>query len=698
VQPKDKVNSMPHDVFISYSSKDNQAADTICEILESNQIRCWIAPRDIMPSVPYAEALIDAITESKVFVLVLSANANESPQVIREVERAVNQHIPIIPLRIEDVLLSKQLSYYLGSVHWLDALTPPLEKHLQKLIQTVRSLLDLKSEGKAREAKAFPDAFQKKYRREKGTPSKERIMPEKKPELKKPGKPVLFYLVLAIFLHMAAIVCISALIAGGYLLLSRILRTEKTQAEIISTSIWKNSIAVLPFTDLSLQEEQEYFCDGITEEIIGRLSKLRELKVISRTSVWYYKDTYKDIKEIGRELNVETILEGSVLKEKDNIRVSAQLISSEDRYHLWSEMYDRKLESVFAIQDEISKDIAKALRIELGSREKDLLLKRYTEDFEAYNLYLKGRYFWNKRTEQGYQKSLEYFQKAIEKDPIYALAYTGIADYYNLLGYYDYIPPKEAFLKARAAANKALEIDDTLAEAHNSLAMVKENYDWDWEGAEREYKRAIELNPSYATAHQWYAGYLRAMGRHEESIAENKKAQELDPLSPSIGTALGTNFISARQYDQAIEELQKVFEMDPDYMVAHFFMGLAYTGKGMYKEAIAEAQKALDLSGGEDTLIKAFLGVLYSLSGKRDEAKNVLDELYELSKQKYVSSWAIALIYAALGQKDQAFEWLEKAYEERDHWLPSIKVLPLLDSLRSDPRFKALLKKMDLEE
>ncbi len=523
-------------------------------------------------------------------------------------------------------------------------------------------------------------------------PATEEVFPKKKPEAEIPKKRFQSFVIPGI------IILFGIIIVAGYLFFGRILKTEKPKAETISMPKWKDSIAVLPFADLSPQKDQEYFCDGMTDDIITKLSGINELKVISRTSVMRYKNSDKDIKEIGQELSVATVLEGSIQKEKDKIRINAQLINMEDGFHLWAETYDRKLASIFDIQDEISKAITEALRIELIDKEKALLVKRYTENLEAYNLYLKGRYFWNKRTEEGYQKSLEYFQEAIEKDPAYALAYTGIADYYNLLGYYDYLPPKEAFPKAKAAAEKALEMDETLAEAHNSLAMVKENYDWDWKGAEREYRRAIELNPSYATAHQWYAGYLGARGRHDESIAENKQAQELDPLSPIIGADLGINFISARQYDQAIEEFQKALEMDPNYIVAHLFLGLAYTGKEMYDEAIAELQKAQTLSGDDDSLITVFLGVIYSLSGKKDEAKKILNEVIELSKHSYVSPLCISLIYVGLGQKDQAFEWLEKAYDERDHWMSSLKVLPILDSIRSDPRFIALLKKMGLEK
>jgi len=464
------------------------------------------------------------------------------------------------------------------------------------------------------------------------------------------------------------------------------------------------SIAVLPFTNLSADKEQEYFCDGMAEEIINALTHVEGLHVVARTSAFAFKGKHEDIREIGRQLNVKTLLEGSVRKAGNRLRITAQLVNVVDGYHLWSEKYDRDIGEeycpgdIFAIQDGISLAVVDKLKVKLLGGEKAKLVKRHTKDIDAYNLYLKGRFFWNKRTQEGYQKSLEYFQRAIERDPSYALAYAGTADCYDLLGWYDYLPPEEAFPRAKAAAEKALEVDETLAEANASLGWISANYDWDWLAAESKYKRAIELNPSYATVHQWYAEYLSYMGRHDESIAEAKRAQELDPLSIIINNDLGQVLYYARQYDRAIEQLQKVLELDPDFIIAHFFLAFLYAQKAMYEEAIAEVQKAMNLSGGGDLLMVAQLGTIYSSSGRRDEAKKVLDELYQLSKQRYVSPFYIALIYVGLRQKNQAFEWLEKAYEERDHWLETLKVHPMLDSLRSDPRFTKLLKKMRLEK
>ncbi len=464
------------------------------------------------------------------------------------------------------------------------------------------------------------------------------------------------------------------------------------------------SIAVLPFANLSADKEQEYFCDGMAENLINALTHVEDLRVVARTSAFSFRGKEIDVREIGRKLKVETLLEGSVRRAGNRLRISAQLINVADGYHLWSEKYDRDIgetccpEDIFTIQDEISLAVVDKLKVKLLGGEKAKLVKRHTKDLEAYDLYLKGRFFWNKRTKEGYRKSLGYFQQAIDRDPTYALAYVGIADCYDLLGWYDYLPPEEAFPRARAAAQKALDMDDTLAEANASRGWISTNYEWDWPAAESKYKRAIEINPSYATARQWYAEYLSYMGRYDESIAEAKRAQELDPFSMIINTDLGQVLYYARQYDQAIEQLQKTLELDPNFIVAHFFLALLYAQKAMNDEATAEAQKARALSGGDDSLMLAHLGAIYSFSGRSDEAKKVLDQLHQLSKHRYVSPFYTALIHKGLGQKDQALEWLEKAYKKRDHWLETLKVHPWFDSLRSDPRFIELLRKMGLEE
>jgi serine/threonine protein kinase/tetratricopeptide (TPR) repeat protein len=464
------------------------------------------------------------------------------------------------------------------------------------------------------------------------------------------------------------------------------------------------SIAVLPFSNLSADKEQEYFCDGMAENLINALTHVEDLRVVARTSAFSFRGKEIDVREIGRKLKVETLLEGSVRKAGSRLRITAQLINVVDGYHLWSERYDRDIgemccpEDIFTIQDEISLAVVDKLKVKFLGKEKAKLVKRHTKNLEAYDLYLKGRFFWSKRTKEGYRKSLEYFQRAIDRDPTYALAYVGIADCYDLLGWYDHLPPEEAFAKAKAAAERALEMDDTLAEANASRGWISTNYEWNWPAAESKYRRAIEINPSYATARQWYAEYLSYMGRHDQSVAEAKRAQELDPFSLIINTDLGQVLYYARQYDQAIEQLQKTLELDPNFIVAHFFLAPLYAQKAMNDEATAEAQKARALSARDDSLMLAQLGATYSFSGKSDEAKKVIDQLHQLSKHRYVSPFYMALIYEGLGQKDQALEWLEKAYKKRDHWLETLKVHPWLDGLRSHPRFIELLMKMGLQE
>ena len=459
----------------------------------------------------------------------------------------------------------------------------------------------------------------------------------------------------------------------------------------------KPSVAVLPFANLSADHEQEYFCDGMAEEIINALTHIEGLLVVARMSCFAFKGQHADIREVGRKLNVGTVLEGSVRRAGNRLRITAQLISVSDGYHLWSERYDREMEDVFAVQDEISVAIVEALRGKLLGQEKTAIARRFTENLKAYNLYLKGRYHWNKRTEQGMRKGLEYFQQAAREDPAYVLPYTGIADCYNLLGWYGYVAPKEAFPKAKVAAEKARDMDATLAEVHTSLATVREFHDWNWSAAEKGYRRAIELNPSYLPAHHRYGEFLCYLGRHEEAIREVECALNLDPLSLVYNAIAVELRYFARQYDQAIEAALRTVEMDPNFFPVHWLVAFAYAQKQMYKDAMTENQRTADLHGEAHPLIITQLGILYSLSGKNDEAREALDELSELSERRFVSPFYTALIHLGLGEKNSALKWLEKAYDEHDHALETLKVEPMLDSLRSHPRFEALLKRMELE-
>ncbi|MBI1813484.1 MAG: tetratricopeptide repeat protein [Deltaproteobacteria bacterium] len=459
----------------------------------------------------------------------------------------------------------------------------------------------------------------------------------------------------------------------------------------------RKSVAVLPFVNMSGNDADEYLSDGMTEEIITALSKLSGLRVAARTSSFAFKGKNEAIEKIGDQLHVHAVLEGSVRKAANRLRITTQLINIADGYHLWSESYDREMADIFAIQSEVAQRVADALKVTLLADERQRLERKATENLDAYNSYLLGRYYWNKRTEEGFQKGIEQFEQAIDKDPNYAAAYAGLADCYLLASDADTggLPPATAMPKARAAVTRALEIDDTLAEAHNSLAMVFQR-DWDWLAAEGEWKRALQLNPNYATAHHWYGMFWSNRGRADEAIAEVKRAQELDPLSLIISTARAVVLYHARRYDEAVDQAHRTLAMDPKFARTHWVLGVVYLQQGMNEEAIAELQAARQLEDGQRVL--AQLGYTYAVSGRTSDAQKALNDLNELSQRHYVDPFSIAVIYTGLGDKDRAFEWLGRAYEERSSGLMLLKVEPLFDSVRSDPRFTALLKKVGLDQ
>jgi TolB-like protein/Flp pilus assembly protein TadD len=456
-------------------------------------------------------------------------------------------------------------------------------------------------------------------------------------------------------------------------------------------------VAVLPFADLSHNKDQEYFCDGMTDDIITKLSRLGELKVISRTSVMRFKNTEKDIREVGQELNVATVLEGSIRKAGENIRVNAQLIDVEDGFTLWADSYDRELKDIFAVQSDIGEKISDALKAKLSPADKKEIKKKPTLNLEAYNLYLKGNYFFQKATTESIQKSIEYFHEAIKKDPEFALAHTGIANYYNFLGYYDYLSPKETFPRAMEAVEKALKIDENTGEAHSALAATKLLYEWNWEEAEKESLRAIELSPGYAWSYSWYSHLLAITGRFTEAIREAKKVTKLDPFSVRVNLVPGGMFYMSRQFEKAIEAHNRAVEIEPNSPFPYFFLAYAYAAASRYENALEAAEKALKLSGGKHPVMIATMGYIYALLGKRNEAESVLKELSGLPKKSYIPPHAVASIHLELGRIDETFKWLEKAYEVRDHWMYLFKIHPMWDSIRPDPRYKALLKKMGLE-
>jgi TolB-like protein/DNA-binding winged helix-turn-helix (wHTH) protein/Flp pilus assembly protein TadD len=454
------------------------------------------------------------------------------------------------------------------------------------------------------------------------------------------------------------------------------------------------SIAVLPLENLSHDPEQEYFADGMTDELITNLAKIGSLRVISRNSVMQYKRQPKPTPQIAKELNVDAVVEGTVLRAGNRVRISAQLIQANPEKHLWAESYERDLGDVLALQSEVAGAIADEIKTKLTPQERERLASARPVNPDAHEAYLKGRYYWNLRTEEGINKGIEYFQQAIEKDPGYALAYAGLADSYVLLADWSFMAPKEAYPRAKVAALKALEMDETLGEAHASLGAARAHYDWDWVGAEKEFKRAIELNPSYATAHQWYAVYLSAMGRHHEALAEAKRAQELDPLSPIINAMAGLVFFYARRYDEAIAQLRSTLELNAGFYPAHEYLGAAYDEEKRYAEAISEYQKAIALRHS-DPKLSTILARLYLAEGKRSEAVSIMSHWEEVSRQRSSPCNVAPGAYAALGDTDQAFAQFEKAYEDRCFQLSFLKVVPLYDPLRSDPRFQDLLRRMN---
>jgi serine/threonine protein kinase/tetratricopeptide (TPR) repeat protein len=469
--------------------------------------------------------------------------------------------------------------------------------------------------------------------------------------------------------------------------------TSAVRPERVSKII--DSLAVLPFENASRDPEHEYLSDGIAGSLINILATVPKLRVIAQSTVFRYKGRRIDPQAVGRELNVRAVLTGRIMQSGGSLRIGTELVDVASGSQLWGAQYDRKPGDIFAIQDEISNEMSEKLRLKLTRTEKKRLTKHQTDDAEAYRLYLKGRHHWNRWTEDGFYKAIEYFQQAVEKDPSYALAYTGLADSYVLLGWNSYLPPKDAFPKSKIAAMQALRLDPNLGEAHTPLAAALWLHDWQWQEAQKEFERSLALNPAHPTASHWYAEYLMTMGRHEEAIARIKNSQELDPLSLIISVAIGRDFYMARRYDDALEQLQRTVELDPNYPVTYWVLGLLLAKMGRYELAIAEGEKGVKLSGGSP-LMNAALAQTLATAGRSEKAIQILDDLTTLAKQKYVAPYFFAGIHIGLGEDDRAIEYLEKSYEEHSHWLIYLHLDPSIDSLRSNPRFQDLSQRVGL--
>jgi adenylate cyclase len=462
------------------------------------------------------------------------------------------------------------------------------------------------------------------------------------------------------------------------------------------------TIAVLPFVNMSADPKNEYFCDGLAEELLNALGKIEELKVAARTSAFSFKGKDVNVREIGQALNVSTVLEGGVRKSDNRLRITVQLVNVADGYHLWSERYDRQMEDVFDIQDEIALAVVNALKVKLLGAEKAALLKRHTGNAEAYELYLKGRYQFNKHTVEGWKRAVEYFEKAVEKEPEHAPAFAGLAHCLAFAWYYGMLPPHEIVPKWKAATSRALELDSEVAEAHLSLAIIQLFYEWNREEAEREYRRALELNPNNADAHHHYGLLLANTGRFEQALDEGRRALELDPLSLLVNLQVGWVYWYAHRADEALGQARKIIEIEPGFQSAYWLMGANYVSKGMYEEAVAAYQKSFAL-GNCNPIALSIQGIAYGIQGNRDDALRVLNLLLEMREQQYVSAFNIARVYSGLGEVDRAFAWLEKACEERNGELVFLKAETEIGtgdlwgrSFRQDPRLPDLLRRVGL--
>ncbi|MBI4479402.1 MAG: winged helix-turn-helix domain-containing protein [Acidobacteria bacterium] len=456
-------------------------------------------------------------------------------------------------------------------------------------------------------------------------------------------------------------------------------------------------LAVLPFENLDAAPEQEYFADGMTEEMIAQLGRLNpsQLGVIARTSAMQYKHTAKGVDQIGQELSVDFVLEGSVRRAGERVRITSQLIRVSDQSHLWAESYDRTLEDVLAIQTDCAGRIAHSLALALLPSQRDAMSRAATRDTAAYEAYLQGRYYWNKRTEDGFRKAIENFERSIAQDSSFALAFVGLADVYNLLGLFSTLPPKQAYERARAAADQALTIDPQLAEAHTSLAHGRFLYEWDWAGAEQEFLLGLRLNPNHVQSHYWYAFFLAAMKRFDEAFDHMRQALALDPVSLVVNTYFAWVCYFSRDYDQAIERFQKALELDASFSIASIFLGLAFLQKGQRKQAIAALERGNESTGSHPGAVAA-LAAAYALDSKKSEARRALNRVKQIAGQRYISLYYLGLASVGLGEQDAALDWLEKAAEERSGWLVYLGVEPTLDPLRSHPRFQQLGRRLDL--
>ncbi len=640
-----------HSCFISYSHKDEDFARRLYSRMKEANLRVWYAPEEMRGGRKLHEQIFSAIQVHDKLLLVLSENSLQSEWVMTEIHRARKaerdeSRRKLFPIRLVDF----------NAIREWECFDPDSGKDLAVELREYY----MPDFSNWKDHDAFEAAFDKLLRDLKATfrtlsPPKGKEVTQIKPQF------------------------------------------EETKTNILNVS----SVAVLPFDSLGTDPENKYLCDGLAGELINNLAKIEGLKVAARTSTFLLKDKKANISEIGRILNVNSVLEGSVLKAGKHVRITVELVSVLHGHCLWAEEYDREMEDVFDIQDEITLAVVDALKVKLLGEQKAAALKRYTDNVEAYVLYFKGRYYFYKHTGEGWLKAIEYFEKAIEVDPGYAPAYAGLSSVFAFAWYFGALHPDEAISKWQIANRRALEIGGNLEETHIAVGRFRFLYEWDWEETEREYKRAIELKPSNADAHQQYGLFLVSKGRFEEAIVEGRRSVELDPLSLLVNFHVGWIYWLAGRWDDAFRQVQRLIEIAPNFYPAYWVMGATYMMRGEYEEAIEAYQKSLSVGGGYQVL--SSLGHSYGLLGKRDEALGVINQLLELRERFHVTAFNISVAYGGLRENDKALEWLEKAYQERNGELVYIKVQAEMGTeglwgkeFRTDPRFQDLLRRIGI--
>ena len=673
-------------VFLSYASQDADAAKRICEALRAAGIEVWFDQSELRGGDAWDHKIRQQIRDCALFIPIISANTQARPEGYFRLEwRLADQRTHLmgrskaflLPVCVDGTIETEaDVPDSFSAVQWTRLHagdTPPA------FVQRVSRLLSPEQSRPPAESGASFGAAP--------APRQTAISPA----APRRGQPVLL-LVAAV-----AVIGVGYFAVDKFVLSKRRMEpvaTSMTTVPPVQSMVSDKSIAVLPFVNMSSDTEQEYFSDGVTEELINALSRFSGLHVAARTSSFAFKGKNEDIRAIGKKLNVGAVLEGSVSKEGNRVRITAQLISTADGYHLWSDSYDRELKDIFEIRSQVAQTVAAALQVALQAGERQTVESKPTVDIEAYRLYLRGRHSIATYTEQGLSAGVRDLQQAISRDPGYALAYLGLAYYYVVM--LDWIPGKDALARGRAAADKALELDPTLAEAHSDLGWIRWMHDYDHEGARREFQTALKMQPRLAPAHEFYGWYLISVGETDAGLAESRRAVELDPLSPEANTVLGFNLLFARRYDEAIRQLRSAVAVDPDYFWSHEYLGRALAQKGQWAEALAELRTARALPGSFVPEIDSAIGRAYADKGDRAEALKVLSQLEDNRRRSFVPAYALAVVQAGLGDSDNAFRLLEESYSERGLWMSWVGVDPDLDRLRSDPRFKTLLRKVGL--